>query len=363
MKSLISDQASVAKANKMSGKLGRALKVGVVGATGMVGQSFMETLEQRRFPVESLRPFASEASLGKSVALQGRSYPIEILRPNCFEGLDLVFFSSGDDISKEWAPLAVKAGAWAVDNSGAFRMNQEISLVVPEVNGHLVDVSSPLQSPQIIANPNCSTIQLVMALKPLMDAFGIEDIRVSSYQAVSGAGQPGHDELINSSRAHLEGNAANLPKNVFPHPIAFNCIPQIGSFDASGFCTEEVKIMKETRKILGAPNLKVSAFTVRVPVTNSHAETAWVRVGKNVERAQIIEALERFPGIVVQDEPNSSNYPLQSKASGQDPVYVGRIHRDLNDPQTWLMWIVADNVRKGAALNGLQIAERIFDIK
>ncbi len=347
-----------------SRKLGRSLRIGVVGATGMVGQSFMETLEQRHFPVELLRPFASEASLGKQITLQGKSYSIEILRPGCFDSLDLVFFSSGDDISKEWAPQAVKSGAWAVDNSGAFRMNKEISLVVPEVNGHLLDFDQPMSKPQIIANPNCSTIQLVMALKPLQDKFGLEEVRVSSYQAVSGAGQPGYDELLSSSRAHLEGAPdSSAKKGVFPHSIAFNCIPQIGSFDDAGYCTEEVKIMKETQKILSAPELKVSAFTVRVPVTNSHAETAWVKVGQNVEREQIIAALQGFDGIEVQDQPKNSEYPLQSKASGQDPVYVGRIHRDLNDPKTWLMWIVADNVRKGAALNGLQIAERIFDIK
>lgn len=350
--------------NPSSKKLGRSLRIGVVGATGMVGQSFMETLEQRRFPVELLRPFASEASLGKQITLQGKSYPIEILKPGCFESLDLVFFSSGDDISKEWAPQAVKSGAWAVDNSGAFRMDQKISLVVPEVNGHLLDFDQPMLNPQIIANPNCSTIQLVVALKPLKDKFGLEDVRVSSYQAVSGAGQPGFDELMALSRSHLSGEApSSTVKGVFPHSIAFNCIPQIGSFDDAGFCTEEVKIMRETQKILSAPDLTVSAFTVRVPVTNGHAETAWIKIGQKVEREQIIEALNAFPGIEVQDRPKDSVYPLQSKASGQDPVYVGRIHRDLNDPKTWLMWIVADNVRKGAALNGLQIAERIFDIK
>lgn len=191
-------------------------------------------------------------------------------------------------------------------------------------------------------------------------------MRVSSYQAVSGAGQPGHDELWSTTQAQVESGKPSATAMVFPHPVAFNCIPQIGSFDEQGYCSEEVKIMKETRKILSAPELKVSAFTVRVPVLNSHAETAWVTLKQVVSRDQVIAALQEFPGLVVQDNLKSSGapvYPLQNRASGEDPVFVGRIHQDLNDPHTWLMWIVADNVRKGAALNGLQIAERIFDIK
>lgn len=335
--------------NKISRRLGRALKVGVVGATGMVGKSFMETLWQRNFPVELLRPFASENSLGKFIELKGKHYPIEVLKPGCFMGLDLVFFSSGDEISQEWAPQAVSAGAFAVDNSGAFRMDPNILLIVPEVNGDLLD---GLQSAQIIANPNCSTIQLVVALKPLANKFGLESVKVSSYQAVSGAGQPGADTLLGVPGA----------VSPFPHQIAYNCIPQIGSFNEQGFCSEEVKIMKETRKILASPQLKVSAFTVRVPVINSHAETVWVRLQQQVSRAEVLGALSEFMGLVVLDDPKSAVYPLQIGVTGQDPVYIGRIHQDLDDPQTWMMWVVADNVRKGAALNGMQIAERIFDI-
>jgi aspartate-semialdehyde dehydrogenase len=341
-----------------SGKLGRPLNIGVVGATGMVGKSFMETLEQRNFPVSILRPFASEASVGKTVALQGRSYTVEALKPGCFDGLDLVFFSSGDDISRDWAPQAAAAGAWAIDNSAAFRMNSEIALIVPEVNGNLL---GQMTKPQVIANPNCSTIQLVVALKPLLDQFGLIEVRVSSYQAVSGAGQPGFDDLWASTKTHFDRSATGTA-NYFPHPIAFNCIPQIGSFDDQGYCSEEVKIIKETRKILGTSTLRVSAFTVRVPVINSHAEAVWVTLEKEVSREQVLKALQSFSGLVVQDNPQKSEYPMQIHASGQDPVFVGRVHRDLEDPYTWLMWIVADNVRKGAALNGMQIAERIFDI-
>jgi len=335
----------------------KPLKIGVVGATGMVGQSFMSTLEQRQFPVAELRPFASENSLGKHITLQGRSYPIQILKPGCFDGLDLVFFSSGDDISKEWAPQAAKSGAWAVDNSAAFRMDPSIDLVVPEVNG---DLLSKAKTPAVIANPNCSTIQLVVALNPLHKAFGIETVHVASYQAASGAGLPAHDELLEQS-LNYKANPHPQPKN-FVHALPFNCIPQIGGFTDSGFTSEEMKVMKETRKIMRAPDIRVSAFTVRVPVLNAHAEVAWVRLKKTVSREEILKVWKEAPGLVIQDDPKTSTYPMQSLASGQDPVYVGRLHQDLDDPQTWLMWVVADNIRKGAALNGIQIAERIFDI-
>lgn len=334
----------------------KALRIGVVGATGMVGQSFMSILDERAFPIAELRPFASEASKGKKISLAGQDWPVQVLGPGCFEGLDLVFFSSGDDISREWAPQAVRAGAWAVDNSAAFRMDSEIALVVPEVNGHLLEKKD---RPALIANPNCSTIQLVVALNPLLKKFGLKEVRVSSYQAVSGAGQAAADELLSQVEDHR--NPEPQPQ-IFPHPILFNAIPQIGSFNAEGFCSEEVKIMKETRKILAAPQLKVSAFTVRIPSLNAHAETAWVELEQEVSREALVAALTAAPGLVIQDEPTRSEYPTPRAVSGEDPVYVGRIHRDPENPKLWLMWIVSDNIRKGAALNGIQIAERIFDI-
>lgn len=332
----------------------RSLKIGVVGATGMVGQTFMNILEERQFPISELRPFASENSLGKNIELRGQKWPVQILKDGCFDGLDLVFFSSGDDISKEWAPRAVAAGAFAVDNSAAFRMDPATVLVVPEVNGHLVDKNSP---PQIIANPNCSTIQLVVALKPLLEKFGLEEVRVSTYQAVSGAGQGGYDELLEQTHNHQN---ENLQPKTFPHTILFNCIPQIGSFNSDGYCSEEVKIMKETRKILEQEALKVSAFTVRIPALNAHSESVWVTLKKEASRDQVVSALSQFSGIVVQDEPQQNLYPLARDVSGKDPVYVGRIHRDLENSRMWLMWVVSDNIRKGAALNGIQIAEKIF---
>lgn len=332
----------------------RPLKIGVVGATGMVGKSFMETLRQRDFPVAELRPFASDLSLGKMINLQGKDYPVQTLKPGCFDGLDLVFFSSGDDISKEWAPLAVKAGAWAVDNSAAFRMDPDTLLVVPEVNGDLLDAAAG--KPQIIANPNCSTIQLVVALKPLHEKFKVTNVRVSSYQAVSGAGQAGYDELLGQVKDY-EKNPNPAPKT-FAQSIAFNCVPEIGSFGENGFTSEEMKIMKETKKIMRAPDMKVSAFTVRVPVLNSHAETAWVTFDQEVSREQVLKTLEAGEGLAIEGAANK--YATQKSVSGQDPVYVGRIHQDLDNPKTWMMWIVSDNIRKGAALNGLQIAERIY---
>lgn len=331
----------------------RKLKVGVVGATGMVGQTFMNILAERDFPIAELRPFASENSLGKKIELQGTAWPVQVLKEGCFDGLDLVFFSSGDDISAEWAPKAVKAGAFAVDNSAAFRMDPNTVLIVPEVNGHLINKDS---KPQVIANPNCSTIQLVVALKPLLEKFGLEEVRVSTYQAVSGAGQGGHDELIEQTSNHKNDHKPAT----FPHPILFNCIPQIGSFNDDGYCSEEVKIMKETRKILEQNALKVSAFTVRIPALNAHSESVWVTLKKEATREQVLGALESFDGIVVQDDPKKSVYPLAREVSGKDPVYVGRVHRDMENPKMWLMWVVSDNIRKGAALNGIQIAEKIF---
>lgn len=334
----------------------RGLNIGVVGATGMVGKTFMNILEERKFPIAELRPFASESSLGKKIPLAGKEWNVQTLKAGCFDGLDLVFFSSGDDISKEWAPLAVKAGAFAVDNSAAFRMDPSIALVVPEVNGHLLAKG---MKPAIIANPNCSTIQLVVALRPLRDRFGLHEVRVSSYQAVSGAGQAGHDELLEqASNAKADHH---VPQN-FPHQILFNVIPQIGSFDDEGFSSEERKVMKETRKILELPALKVSAFTVRVPVLNAHSESVWVTLQQDATKDQILATLRDGEGLVVQDDPKKSLYPTPHAISGEDPVYVGRVHRDPEDPRLWLMWVVSDNIRKGAALNGIQIAERIFDI-
>lgn len=330
--------------------------IGIVGATGMVGQTFLKLIEERNFPLGELRPFASESSAGKKLECKNQTWEVKALKAGCFDGLDLVFIATGDDLSLEWSPQAVKAGAFVVDNSAAFRMDPNSELVVPEINLKNVD----RKRPQIIANPNCTTIQLVMALKPLQDAFGIEDVKVSSYQSVSGAGAPGYDELMDQIANFKSGK---LVAKTFPHTILNNVIPQIGSFNDEGFCSEEVKVMKETKKILGQKDLKVSAFTVRVPVPVSHSEAVWVTLKKTTDRASIVKALENFPGIKVVDDPKNSQYPLAQNATGKDDVFVGRIHRDPENPHLWMMWVVSDNLKKGAALNGIQIAEGIFDIQ
>lgn len=334
----------------------KKFKVGVVGATGMVGQTFLRLIEERKFPLAELKPFASENSLGKSVSCCGKEWPAQVLKTGCFDGLDVVFIATGDDLSLEWSPKAVEAGAFVIDNSAAFRMNDQCHLVVPEINLHQVDKTKP----QIIANPNCTTIQLVMALKPLQDQFGLESVQVSSYQAVSGAGAPGYEELLSQTQDYKN---PNLKPKTFPHPILFNAIPQIGSFNDDGFSSEEVKVMVETKKILSQPDLQVSAFTVRVPVLNAHSESVWVTFKKETTREDVVRALEKFPGIKVIDQPKKSEYPLARNASGQDEVFVGRIHRDPGHPRRWMMWVVADNLKKGAALNGIQIAEGIFDFQ
>ena len=328
----------------------KPLKVGLVGATGVVGETFINMLDEYALPIEELRPFASDKSIGVKLELANKEWACQGLKPGCFDGLDMVFFSSGDDISKEWAPQAVKAGAFAIDNSNAFRMDEGINLVVPEVNGHLLSHDS---KPQVIANPNCSTIQLVVALKPLQDKFGITDVTVSSYQAVSGAGLPGFEELLNQTRNF---QSPDQDAKIFPKQILFNCIPQIGGFGEDGFCTEETKIMNETCKIMGDNNIKVSAFTVRIPALNSHSEAVWVTLKKQATKEEVINALGSFEGLAVMQD----DYPTALEVSGEEPVFVGRIHQDRHNPLRWLMWVVSDNLKKGAALNGLQIAERIF---
>lgn len=342
----------------MSRTLSRTLNVGVVGATGMVGEVFLQLIQERNFPVAQLKLFASDRSRGQKLKFKDREVEVETLTPNCFDGLDLVFFSSGDDISKEWAPQAVRSGAVAVDNSAAFRMDPEKLLIVPEVNGHLLPKAG---KPELIANPNCSTIQLVVALQPLHKDFGLESVHVATYQAVSGAGKGGQDELASQIQSWTNRREPGAPQ-VFPHPIAMNAIPQIGSFQDNGFCSEEIKIMSETKKILGDNSFRVSAFTVRIPAWNAHSEAVWVRLKKPVQRQDFVRSLKAQSGLVIEDEPRKSVYPLAHRYDGKNPVAVGRIHQDLDDPQTYLFWVVADNLRKGAALNGIQIAERIFDI-
>lgn len=334
----------------------KKLKIGLVGATGLVGETFINVLEERQTPLEELRPFASENSLGKSIHIDDRKFPIQVLQPGCFAGLDVVFFSSGEEISKTWAPQAVADGAYAIDNSSAFRNSENHLLCVPEVNGHLIP-----KSPALIANPNCSTIQLVLALLPLQKSFGLKDVRVATYQSVSGAGREALNELIDQTVAMTSGEEMNEPKHL-PARIAFNVIPQIGSLSSDGYCSEETKIMLETKKILNEPHLSVSAFTARVPAINVHSEAVWVTLAKEANLQNVLHSLRQGEGLVLIDEDQGS-YPTKVHGIGRDEVFVGRVHQDINYPNTYQMWVVSDNLRKGAATNGLQIAERIFDIK
>ncbi|OQW49918.1 MAG: aspartate-semialdehyde dehydrogenase [Proteobacteria bacterium SG_bin7] len=323
--------------------------VAIVGATGLVGSLFIELLKSRKFPVSDLHLFASDKSVGQKVKFGKKNYSVKKLSPGCFAGVEFAFFSSGDSISAEWAPEAMKAGATVIDNSAAFRMHPNNKLIVPEINGALLGSK---RKAEIIANPNCSTIQLVMALKPLYDHFGISDVRVSTYQSVSGAGKAAFEELVSETKAVLAKKKFKTKE--FVKPIAFNSIPQVGSIGDDGFCSEENKIIKETKKILDSDSFKISAFTVRVPSMNGHAEAVWVTLKKSVARSDVLGCLERMPGVKVHTGLNE--FPTV-RFNSDDFVHVGRIHADREHENTWMMWVVSDNLLKGAALNGIQIAE------
>lgn len=322
-------------------------KISIVGATGLVGQTFLDLLESRDFPVESIHPFASKKSEGRAVDFKNKSYPIQILKEGCFKDVDLAFFSAGGSISKKWAPQAVKEGCIVIDNSSTFRMEKEIPLIVPEVNGSILTSKD-----RLIANPNCSTIQLCIALKPIHDAFKLKRVFVSTYQSLSGAGAQAVHRLKEDSVNTLKSNQTNSG--------SFNCIPQIGDIQSDGFSLEDSKVQNETKKILGDTSIAVSAFSVRVPTLFSHGEVVWVQLEQTPKNREVfIEALHKQEGLSVLS--NIGEYPTNYTATNADPVYVGRIHQDLNNPKTWLMWIVADNLRKGAALNGIQIAELLIN--
>jgi len=332
----------------------KRLKVAVAGATGAVGREMVKTLEQRNFPVAELKPLASERSIGRSVVFHGREIPVEVLKKDSFRGVDLALFSAGAGVSREFAPIAVKSGCVVVDNSSAWRMEPHIPLVVPEVNPH--DLKG---HPGLIANPNCSTIQMVVALKPIYDAAGIKRIVVSTYQAVSGTGQKAIGELEGQIRALMNMREPEI--KVYPHQIAFNVLPHIDVFLDNAYTKEEMKMVNETRKIMGDDSIMVSATTVRVPVFYSHSEAVWVETKKKITPEEVRNLLRTAPGLVVVDDPAKNEYPLAIKAAGQDATYVGRIREDLSCDRGLVMWIVSDNIRKGAALNAVQIAERLLE--
>ena len=332
--------------------MGGTYKVAVVGATGAVGQQMVACLEERRFPVARLVPLASERSVGKKVTFLGKEIPVEVLTKDSFDGVEIALFSAGGSISKEYGPIAAAAGAVVVDNSSAWRMDPEIPLVVPEVNPGDIGLYTRRG---IIANPNCSTIQMVVVLKPLHDAARLRRVVVSTYQAVSGTGQKAVEELANQVRAIL--SCQDPVKKVYPHRIAFNCLPHIDVFQENGYTKEEMKMVNETQKIIGDDTIRVTATTVRVPVFYGHSEALNIETERKLTVHEARQILAQAPGVKVVDDPLKNQYPMPLDAAGQDLILVGRIREDFSIDNGLNLWVVADNLRKGAATNAVQIAE------
>ncbi len=328
--------------------------VAVVGATGAVGNEMIATLEQRNFPVEKLRLFASERSGGKNLEFQGSEIPVESLNESSFKGIDIALFSAGAERSKIWAPIAAKSGCVVVDNSSQWRMDPEVPLIVPEVNSHDLKWHKG-----IIANPNCSTIQMVVVLKPIHDAAKIKRVVVTTFQAVSGTGKKAMDELLQQTTDILNFKEAKC--NVYPHQIAFNVLPHIDKFLENGYTKEEMKMVNETRKIMGDNSIRLTATAVRVPVFRCHSESLNIETEKKITPNEVRAVLSKAPGIVVFDAPEKNIYPLPVDIAGKDETYVGRIRADESIENGINMWIVADNLRKGAALNAVQIAEKLIE--
>jgi len=326
--------------------------VAVVGATGAVGEQMREVLEERLFPVEELRLLASERSAGRRLEFRGEEIRVQLLRENSFKGVDIALFSAGGNVSAKFAPLAVAAGAVVVDNTAHFRMESDVPLVVPEVNQQEI---AHYKRRGIIANPNCSTIQMVVALKPIHDAARIKRIVVSTYQSVSGAGRMAMEELSQQTIALFSGK--DLKQEKFPHQIAFNCIPHIDAFLEGGYTKEEMKMIDETKKILGEPSLRVTVTCVRVPVFCGHSESVNIETAIKLTAKDVRAILREAPGVLLCDEPQNNVYPMALDAVGKDATLVGRIREDDSVPNGINLWIVADNLRKGAALNAVQIAE------
>ncbi len=337
----------------MTGKTG--YRVGVLGATGLVGSTILDVLTEREFPASEVIPFASERSVGKEIEWNGSVLECRPLSEETIQGLDLVLSSAGGAVSAEWAPKLVDAGAIVVDNTSFWRMHDDVPLVVAEVNPDAVESHRG-----IVANPNCSTMQMVVALKPLYDEAGIERLVVSTYQAVSGTGKKAIDELLAQSEAVLHHEQAVA--GVYPHQIAFNVLPQAGSFpDGDDHTDEERKLIDETRKILDDPSIRVSATCVRVPVLTGHSEAVNVETREPLSPERARELLSTAPGVTVVDEPGAARYPMAIDAAGRDDVLVGRIRRDPGNERALDIWIVSDNLRKGAATNAVQVAELLVE--
>ncbi len=339
------------------------LHVAVVGATGAVGQQMIQTLVNRNFPFKKLTLLSSARSAGKKVNVNGEEYTVQEAIPESFEGVDIALFSAGGGVSKQLAPEAVKRGAIVIDNTSAFRMDPEIPLVVPEVN------ESDLHHHNgIIANPNCSTIQMVVALEPIREKYGLKKVLVSTYQAVSGAGAVAIEELREQTKAII--NNENFEPKVLPvrsdekhYQIAFNAIPQIDKFQENGFTFEEMKMINETKKIMHMPELPVAATCVRLPVEVGHSESVYFEIEKEgVTAAEIKALLNSSPGIVLQDDPEQQIYPMPANCVGKNDVFVGRVRKDLDEVRGFHMWVVSDNLLKGAAWNSVQIAESLLSL-
>ena len=330
------------------------LNLAIVGATGLVGAEFLRVLEQRELPIDSIRLLASDRSAGRKLRFKGIDLEVEETTQDSFGGVDVALFSAGADISKYFSPIAVSAGAVVIDNSSAFRMDAEVPLVVPEVNPEDIRLSNG-----IIANPNCSTIQMVVALNPLHSVNPIKRIIVSTYQAVSGTGAAGVDELAEQIAVLADGREGEVKANTYPSQIAFNAMPFVEGFLDNDYTVEEWKMLQETRKIFHEPDLPVVATCVRVPVYTSHGESVNIELTRAMSSQEARDILARAPGVSVQDNPSENLFPLPLLAAGTDDVFVGRIREDVSHPSGLAMWIVADNLRKGAALNAVQIAEKI----
>jgi aspartate-semialdehyde dehydrogenase len=331
-----------------------AYTVAVVGATGAVGNEMLLTLEERDFPIAQLRLFASERSEGKIMEFKDTEIPVEVLNDKSFQKIDIALFSAGAERSKRWAPIAAQSGCIVVDNSSQWRMDPKVPLVVPEVNKHDLQWHKG-----IIANPNCSTIQMVVPLKPLHDAAIIKRVVVTTFQSVSGTGQKAIEELMQQTIDLL--NFKETQCNVYPYRIAFNVLPHIDAFLENGYTKEEMKMVNETKKILGDDSIRITATTVRVPVFRSHSESVNIETEKKLTANEVRAILSEFPGIIVFDTPDKNVYPIPIDVAGKDETFVGRIREDESIENGINMWIVADNLRKGAALNAVQIAEKLVE--
>ena len=328
------------------------MKIAIVGATGLVGQMMLKVLEEREFPVSKLLPVASENSVGREITFAGHNYAVISMREAIESRPDIALFSAGASVSKEWAPAFAAVGCTVIDNSSAWRMTDGIPLVVPEVNGQVLTPED-----KIIANPNCSTIQMVVALNPIHKRFGIRRIIVSTYQAVSGTGMKAVKQYKD------EANGRIPEQQIYPHTIFANCLPHCDIFLENDYTKEEMKLVHETRKIMGVPDMPVSATAVRVPVLAGHSESVNIELGADAELEEIKSILSNAPGVILYDNPGANQYPMPVLAEGRDEVWVGRIRRDESRPRCWNMFIVADNLRKGAATNAVQIAEYLVQKK